>query len=76
MKNAELLTLVKNGHPFFIQYGKTSFFGTLSEFSATCKNFVDYARKPYNYFGFAVTVSGHEYEINSGWKSVLLSVVK
>lgn len=75
MKNKDLLTLIKNGHPFFIQYGKTSFSGTLSEFSTTCKNFVDYSHKPYNYFGFAVIVGGREYELNTGWKPVLFSVL-
>lgn len=76
MANKELLTMIKNGHPFSIQYGKTSFFGTLAEFSEQCRSFIDYAKKPYNYFGFAVVVNGHEYEIESGWKSILLSAVK
>lgn len=76
MGNKELLNVVENGGLFSVQYGCNSFIGTMSNFVEECKNFVDYANKPNNYFGFAVWVDGHEYEVERGFKSLLLKAIK
>lgn len=76
MASKELLKVVENGGLFSVQYGRNSFLGTISEFAKSCKNFVDYTSKRNDYFGFAVYVDGHEYEVASGFKSLLLNAIK
>lgn len=75
MTNKELLNVVINGGMFSVQYGRKTFSGTISDFVKECKNFVDFAKKPNNYFGFAVWVNGHEYEVERGFKSLLLNAL-
>ena len=76
MANKELLKLVENGGLFSVQYGCNTFIGTISDFAKNCKNFIDFAKKRNNFFGFAVWVNGHEYEVESGFKSLLLKAIK
>ena len=76
MTSKELLKVVENGGLFSVQYGRNSFSGTISEFAKTCKNFVDFASKRNDFFGFAVYADGHEYEVERGFKSVLFNALK
>lgn len=76
MNNNKLLDIVKNGGVFTISYGRNTFSGTISQFALMCKSFVDFKHLPNKHFGMAVYVNGREYEIERGFKPVLLNAVQ
>ena len=76
MSNNKLLDVVKCGGIFAIIYGRNMFVGTISEFASSCKNFADYRHLPNRCFSMAVYVGGKEYEVERGFKSILLNAIK
>lgn len=76
MNNNKLLDVVRNGGVFVISYGRNTFIGTISEFAKCCKHFVDYKHLPNKHFSMVVNVDGKEYEIERGFKTVLLNTLR